>query len=369
MKLQEGKELKIISRHLFKAFAIAIMVLIVNCSQPVQNESDKIELVSVWQYLKVFSIYQDRIPNDPFAVDFSQELFNLLQDTLKGGHYTGYSDSLGNILVEGSLRKTSYSNKLMKLDTLTDSCCLLRIPTFQDDYGSVLRQFYNAVPKIGHFSNIILDLRSNGGGLITTTDTIIQCMLPKGKKYIHAIERVYDRTTQKASTLEHDWNTNSYITKQLPEFKNKKLAVLMDNNTGSASEILAIALKDCAGAILVGDKSFGKAIGQVLLHRRERQILKITYLHLYRIIDATKGSYHDYHRIGIAPDSVPAALIEEAKNIAPTYKPVFYAVKMLQPSIIADSIRFPALPNIQFAQPVIQKGLYKDVDESEINLQ
>jgi hypothetical protein len=344
------------------------MVLIVNCSQPVQNETDKIELVSVWQYLKVFSIYQDRIPNDPFAVDCSQELFDLLHDTLKGAPYTGFADSLGNI-IDGGLKKTSYSNMLMKLDTLTDSCCLLRIPTFQDDYGSVLRQFYNAIPKIGHFSNVILDLRSNGGGLITTTDTIIQCILPKGLKYIHAKERVYDRTTQKASTLEHDWSTNPYISKQLPEFRNKKFAVLIDKSTASASEILAIALKDCADAKLIGEKSYGKAIGQVLLHRRERQFLKITYLHLYRIIDTTKGYYYDYHRMGIAPDSVPAALIEEAKNIAPTYKPVFYAVKMLQPSIVADSISFSALPNKPVAQPVMDYGLYKVVDESEINLQ
>ena len=63
----------------------------------------------------------------------------------------------------------------------------------------------------------------------------------------------------------------------------------------SVSEILAVALKDCASAILVGSRSSGKGIGQVILQRNNRPALKITYLHLSK-------STGEYHEIGLTPD-------------------------------------------------------------------
>lgn len=353
-----------------KAFAIATMILIVNCSQPVQNEfPDKIELVSVWQFLKVFSIYSDSsyFPKDPFAFKSSQQLFDYIADTLKGNYYTGYSDSFGGTIRYGSSGYANLTGKVVKLDTLTDSCCLLTITTLLNTEGNVLEQFHAAVSKIGSFSNIIIDVRHNGGGNLTITDSIIQCILPMGTKYIHAKERIYNQYTKKATTVEHDWSTSQYIQQQLPAFKNKKFAVLIDRYSASASEILALALKDGAGAVLIGEKSYGKAIGQVHLNRRNRPILKITYLHLYRI----GPSPFDYHRIGVTPDEVASQLITEAAvlRIPEVNKPVYYAIKTLQPSATIDSIRFPSAINNLSAPPVLERGLYKDIDESDVDLQ
>lgn len=344
------------------------VILYVNCTQPLQNESpDQIEFVSVWQYLKTYSIYQEKIPENPFVYNSPQAMIDHIEDTLKKNPYTVYVDE-NRYPVRANTTSQIKSNvkydNLVSVDPLTDSCCLLKIVSFKDDTNSisVLEQFHNALEKVQKYSKIIIDVRENGGGDLITTDSIINDILPKGMPYIHVSERVYDPTQKSASTVTHDW-----FTTRSPKsaFANKKLAVLIDGGSASASEILAAALKSCLGVPLIGERSYGKGIGQIIITRRGRLGLQITFAHFYKIIDKNAKQYEDYHRKGIVPDDVPLELQAEANIINIGDKSLFYAIKILEPSAVLTGKNFSTLRKLYNSLPG-QSGLFKMIDESSL---
>jgi C-terminal processing protease CtpA/Prc len=177
--------------------------------------------------------------------------------------------------------------------------------------------------------------------------------IPAHVDYILARERKYDTTSGTFATFDyHPWRTSQ---DESPFLKGKKIIVLMDTNTASAAEILAAALKDCNGAILAGEHSYGKAIGQIRLHRRGRLGLQITFLQLKRI------NQEPYQNSGIAPDStitVSPALTEDLRKREYLVK----AVKIMEPEIDLMSISIPSA----LLKLTLQKGVaegYRDVYE------
>jgi hypothetical protein len=341
-----------IVRYVFAIFISVSCLLGISCTQPVQNDTiDQKEFASVWQYLKTFSIYQDSIPPDPFQSSTPQSMFDSLYDTLRGNPYTCYTStgSSGHAAVSSKVTaKLAYPN--VSVDSLTDSCCLVTISSFENDTLSVYDQFLLCQPKMQRFSKIIFDVRQNGGGFLGTMDSIIEDVLPAGIQYLRTLERVYNASTRTAATVDSIWRTTRPASSA---FVNKKFAVLINDGSASASEIFAIALKDGLGAPLFGATSYGKAIGQIRLSRRGRLGIQITFAHFYRINKSDKNHpYLDYHRTGIAPDVV-------------SNQPLLSAVKNLQPSVVDSSINY-LLSKRAGSLTTSEVGLYKKVDESEL---
>jgi hypothetical protein len=285
-----------------------LLFCIGNTAQP--EFPDPIEFESVWQYLKVYSIYQDssiyqdRIPEDPFLYSSPEEMLESFNDTLRGHNYTDYIDS-------ASYHSASLSEKAdeeVTFRAINDTTGLIRINSFSTDV--TYKQFLSFLPAIESYRNLIVDLRGNTGGDIEEMDSIIEAFLPAGKEYILARERKYDKRSHKAETLEwHPWVTKRAARKELEK---KNITVYVNDRTASASEILAAALKDCYPAKLVGQRTYGKAIGQIILQRRDhRPTLQITYLQLRRI------NGDDYHRVGIQPDSL--AFTKQIPALGKTY--------------------------------------------------
>jgi C-terminal processing protease CtpA/Prc len=191
-------------------------------------------------------------------------------------------------------------------------------------------------------------------------DSIIEDVLPAGIRYLRTRERVYNASSKTASTVDSIWQTKRPAKSA---FVNKKFAVLINEGSASASEIFAIALKDGMGVPLYGAKSYGKAIGQIELRRRERLGLKITFAHFYRIVNLDNKVYEDYHRIGITPDTVSDLL--QRQSIGISDKPLFYAIKTLQPSIAKIEIQYP-LSKRRTPVTASGNGLQKIVNESDL---
>jgi len=253
---------------------------------------DPLEFESVWQFLKVYSIHQQRVPQNAFVYDSPEEMMESIKDTLRDGNYTRYG------LLNHSLSKSRFSGTASGDDVtfynVNSFTAMITISEFNT--GTTYNEFLSVVPLAASYSDLILDLRDNLGGDLKEMGSIIECFLPAGKEYILARERKYDSKTGKAETLEwHPWVTKR---DSKPELSNKKLTVLVNGRTASAAEILAAALKDCYPAKLVGQQTYGKAIGQIILLRRGRPDLHITYLQLRGI------SFGDYQGIGIKPDSI-----------------------------------------------------------------
>jgi Peptidase family S41 len=341
---------------LISIISLIALISCLDCSPDVTVEMpDKVEFASVWQHLKVYSIYQDKIADDPFSYNAISDMFSNLGDTLKGDKYTWYVTHDYNSYTPHWLAKSSASN--VTVSKLTDSCCIIKIPTFMDERGKsgVYEQFKSVLSTVSNYRNIIVDLRGNTGGDLLTTDYVIEDMLPAGVRYIRTKERVINADNKSGTTVDSVWYTKRAARS---EFVNKKFAVLVNGMTASASEVLALALKDGVGAPMFGEKTYGKGIGQIHIQRRDRPWIRITCMHFYRINDS-----FDYHRVGIRPDTPSAQLVTEGATEGDNNKYIYYAVKTLQPSVQKEQITYPSSNN--FAPVDKIGGMYKFDDELE----
>jgi carboxyl-terminal processing protease len=126
----------------------------------------------------------------------------------------------------------------------------------------------------------VLDLRGNPGGLLQSSIEISRMWLEKG-----AIVKTVDRQGKDDKTF-----ANQTALTKLP------LAVLVDGNSASSSEILTGALKDNGRATIVGSQTFGKALVQSVHSLSDGSGLAVTIAHYY----TPNGT--DISHKGIAPD-------------------------------------------------------------------
>ena len=131
---------------------------------------------------------------------------------------------------------------------------------------------------------LILDLRSNPGGLLIESVQTAGLFLPQGTDVL--IERFKDGTE------------NPYTTSDEPVAPDIPLVVLVDAGSASASEIVAGALQDHGRAVLIGDKTFGKGSVQLLHELSDGSELRVTVARWF----TPKG--RAIHGEGLDPDIV-----------------------------------------------------------------
>lgn len=154
----------------------------------------------------------------------------------------------------------------------------IRIASFSENTSKEFKENYDKLAAEG-MKGLIIDLRSNPGGLVTSCVDIANMVVPKGD-----VVSIIDKSGKK----------EVYVS-ELEETK-YPIVVLIDENSASASEILAGALQDTGAATLVGNKSFGKGSVQIVLPLLAGDAVKMTIAKYYtpsgRSIDGT----------GIEPD-------------------------------------------------------------------
>ena len=115
---------------------------------------------------------------------------------------------------------------------------------------------------------IILDLRGNGGGLLQEAVDIVGLFVPKGTKLVETRGKI----PQASST---------YVTQRNPIDENIPLVVLTDDQSASASEIVAGSLQDLDRAVIVGTRTFGKGLVQTTRVLPFNGTLKVTTAKYY----------------------------------------------------------------------------------------
>lgn len=138
---------------------------------------------------------------------------------------------------------------------------------------------------------LIIDLRSNLGGVLQTTCNMLEELLPKG-----LIVYMEDK----------EGNRTEYKCKGENEF-DKPLAVLVNGNSASASEIFAGAIKDYGIGTIVGTTTYGKGIVQRTIMLDDGTAVKLTIAKYYT------PNGNDIHGVGVEPD-VEVELDEELKK-------------------------------------------------------
>ena len=149
----------------------------------------------------------------------------------------------------------------------------IRIASFSENTAKEFKENYDKLATEG-MKGLIIDLRSNPGGLVTSCVDIANMVVPKGD-----VVSIIDKSGKK----------EVYVS-ELEETK-YPIVVLIDGNSASASEILAGALQDTGAATLVGNKSFGKGSVQIVLPLLAGDAVKMTIAKYYtpsgRSIDGT----------------------------------------------------------------------------------
>ena len=124
------------------------------------------------------------------------------------------------------------------------------------DFQQVVSEVINSPAK-----KIILDLRNNFGGDMGIVKRVSEYFLKYGD--IILIEK------KREEHIEHKSNRTG-------ELSGMEIVVLINSNTASGGEIMAGALRDSAGALLVGEKTWGKASVQRVFHLKERYSIVLT---------------------------------------------------------------------------------------------
>lgn len=174
----------------------------------------------------------------------------------------------------------SVSTKAPKLGKLDDNIGYIRLSSFISRNAAT--EFQNALNQMKTKDGIIIDLRSNPGGLLTNAIYIAD-MLLDSKVIVSTVDRDGYKETQKSV---------SQVTTRQP------IVVLINGGSASASEILSGALKDNHRATIVGKKSFGKGLVQEINKLPDGSALHIT-IQKYLTPNGT-----DIHKKGITPDFV-----------------------------------------------------------------
>lgn len=130
--------------------------------------------------------------------------------------------------------------------------------------------------------SLIFDLRDNGGGLLDSVCDILDTVLPK---------ELLVYTEDKDGNREEEWAMDD-------ERINVPMAVLVNGNTASASEIFTGALKDYDEAEIIGTTTFGKGIVQSIIPMSDGSAIKLTSAKYYT------PSGVCIHGTGIEPDQV-----------------------------------------------------------------
>ncbi len=129
--------------------------------------------------------------------------------------------------------------------------------------------FYSALSslKASGMKKLVLDLRDNGGGYFTAATGLADQFLPENKLIVYTQGKHEPRT--------------DYLSTGTGIFQQGKLAILINENTASASEIVAGAMQDLGRGIIIGRRSFGKGLVQEQFPFEDGSALNLTIARYY----------------------------------------------------------------------------------------
>ncbi len=166
---------------------------------------------------------------------------------------------------------------------------------FTDNVSGELRAKFNALKKQG-MKKLVLDLRGNGGGLMSEAINIVSLFVPKGSLVVSSKGNT-------ESSL-HEFRTSAEpIDTEIP------IVVMIDGGSASSSEIVAGALQDMDRATVMGKRSYGKGLVQSIRPIAYNGQLKVTTAKYYtpsgRCVQAIDYSNRNEDgSVGHIPDSL-----------------------------------------------------------------
>ena len=245
--------------------------------------------------------------NKPFEVNFDRE-----KVTIKSVPYSGFvSKGIGYI----------------------------KLRSFTRDCSKEIKNALSGLKKEQELKGLILDLRSNPGGLLNESINIANIFIERGKEVVSTKGRI------------KDWE-KIYKTVNKPEDTETPLVVLINQGSASASEIVSGVMQDFDRGVIIGNKSFGKGLVQQSRKLSYNSQLKVTIAKYYipsgRCIQALDYSNRNEDgSVGKIPDSLKTAfktnngrIVYDGGGIEPDIKIKKIKISNISISLIKERLFF-----------------------------
>ena len=158
----------------------------------------------------------------------------------------------------------------------------LRVRQFQDRTGEDVAKALKDMYKQGELKGLVLDVRSDPGGLLNQAVAVSAAFLPKDALVVYTDGRTPEARMRLTASKEHYTRRGEDFLRDLPAgVKKVPMVVLVDGGTASASEIVAGALQDHKRATVLGGQTFGKGSVQTILPLSNNSGLKLTTARYY----------------------------------------------------------------------------------------
>ena len=199
--------------------------------------------------------------------------------------------------------------KSVKADLLEKNIGYVRLTSFNENSGKQIEREIKKLEKNDSVESYILDLRNNPGGLLSQAIKISDFFLENGE--------IVSTKSRKAS------ENRKWFAKKGDLTNGKKLIVLINYGSASASEIVAGALKDHKRAILLGENSYGKGSVQSIIPLKNKGAIRLTVAKYYL------PSGKSISEVGVSPDIEIGEENEDFRIKTETDNQLDYAIKLL----------------------------------------
>ena len=216
------------------------------------------------------------------GVDYSADEMTIASNKIKGEEGTTVTIEVlrGTETKKYELKREKVKVNQVEGKVLSNNIGYINSTSFDETTADDFKAKFEELNKQG-IKSLIIDLRNNGGGIVDQALQIADYVADKDSVLLYEVDKNNKETVKKAKT---------------DPIINMPIIILTNENTASASEILAGALKDLGKAKTVGTTTYGKGVIQQILKLSDGSGLKVT------IEEYQTPNRNKIHKIGIAPD-------------------------------------------------------------------
>ena len=236
------------------------------------------------EYVQVAKIYKG-FPADKNDLKPGDKILKVEDKNVKGKSTEEISDLLKgqsgskiDITIlrpnNGETREITLKREKVKLDNIPhagivgDSTGYIKLSRFTRDAGNEVKKELKKIKKEQELNGVIIDLRNNSGGLLAEAVNIVNLFVPKGTAVVETKGKLESKN-------------NTYRTRKEPVDTTIPVAILVNDNSASASEIVAGSMQDLDRGIVIGDTTYGKGLVQNIVSLSYNTRMKVTVAEYY----------------------------------------------------------------------------------------
>lgn len=216
------------------------------------------------------------------GIEYKADDMTAVSNKIKGEEETKVTVELlrGSENIKYELTRSKVKVNQVEGKVISNDIGYIKFTSFDETTAEDFKKQYQELAK-KNIKSLIIDLRNNGGGIVDQALEIADYIADKDSVLLYEVDKNNKETVRKAKT---------------DPIINMPIVILTNENTASASEILAGALKDLGKAKTVGTTTYGKGVIQQILKLNDGSGLKIT------IEEYQTPNKNKINKVGIEPD-------------------------------------------------------------------